>query len=117
MKRMVVVIALLVAGCEQTEPPKNVANATNATHCVNALQNALEDLEPSADSSALATPWSITGTLNSSNQLRLRCEVVENGFRAWVTADVICDNGDESACVRVVDYTRSDEPFISAIRQ
>lgn len=118
MKRVLMVGAMfLIAGCDRAEQPKSVSNATNAAHCVNALWSALEGLKVSPENSALVNPWSISGKLNPENQLRLRCEVVENGFRAWVTADVICDNVDDEACVRVVDYERSDEPFIPAIKR
>jgi len=117
MKRLMVLAALLVAGCDQPEPPQNAANAVNAAHCANALQSESDLLDHSARSSALANPWSITSVINAENQLRLRCEVVDNGYRAWVAADVICDNVDDLACVKVVEYNRTDEPYISSIRR
>lgn len=110
MKRLVVLAAVgIVAGCGQAEAPKDVANLTNAEHCVNAMNEAGEAGRVDPDRSALMVPWKIAGSKSPEGHLRLRCEISNADYRAWVTADVVCDDPDREECISLVDVETSRE--------
>lgn len=110
----VFLVQKLAAGADGA--PKDAASATNAGHCVNALHLAARDGHADPARSSLMFPWRITSTISPEDRLRLRCEVDNRGTRAWVTADVLCDDIDRQECVRVVRYEASDELAIPARR-
>jgi len=117
MKRLVVLAAVgIVAGCGRAEAPKEVANSTNAEHCLNALIQAGEAGSVDPDRSALIVPWKITGSKSPEGHLRLRCEVSNADYRAWLTADVICDDPDREECVSLVDVETARELAIPSAR-
>lgn len=110
MKRLVVLAAVgIVAGCGQAETPKDVADVTNAEHCVNAMFEAGEVGRVDPDRSALMVPWQIAGSKSPEGHLRLRCEISNADYKAWVTADVVCDDPDREECVSLVDVETSRE--------
>lgn len=113
MKVRPLIAVLALAACSPAATPlKDAANATNAGHCVNALYLAAEAGNADPERSALMFPWRITSTTSPESRLRLRCEVRDRDMRAWVTADVLCDDSEREECVRVVEYEPSDEPSI-----
>lgn len=110
MKRLVVLAAVgIVAGCGRAEAPKDVANSINAEHCLNAMIEAGGAGSVDPDRSALMVPWKITGSKSPEGHLRLRCEISNADYRAWLTADVICDDPEREECVSLVDVETSRE--------
>jgi hypothetical protein len=117
MKVRSLVAVLALAACSPSAaPPKDAANATNAGHCVNALYLAAEAGDADPERSALMFPWRITSATSPEGRLRLRCEVRNRDTRAWVTADVLCDDSEREECVRVVGYETSEELSIPSQR-